>query len=159
MHAARRKSAGIGGYSRQGENMRKLAVAALAAVSVVGAGRWGHRLRSPAALAQHSRRDRPRRAAARAGASAQVAAGATEVIAEMRDGVRLAGNLYLPQGKGPFPCIVQRTPYGKDAMFASPAGAKKYTDGGLCLSGAGRARERAVGRLLPGLHQRCLRWL
>jgi predicted acyl esterase len=60
----------------------------------------------------------------------KVAAGATEVIAEMRDGVKLAGNLYLPAGAGPFPCIVQRTPYGKDAMFASPAGAKKYTDGG-----------------------------
>ncbi len=61
---------------------------------------------------------------------AKVAAGATEVIAEMRDEVKLAGNLYLPEGDGPFPCIVQRTPYGKDAMFASPAGAKKYTDGG-----------------------------
>jgi uncharacterized protein len=60
----------------------------------------------------------------------KVAAGATEVLAEMRDGVKLAGNLYLPAGNGPFPCIVQRTPYGKDAMFASPAGAKKYTDGG-----------------------------
>lgn len=48
----------------------------------------------------------------------------------MRDEVKLAGNLYLPAGQGPFPCIVQRTPYGKDAMFASPAGAKKYTDAG-----------------------------
>jgi uncharacterized protein len=60
----------------------------------------------------------------------KVAAGATEVLAGMRDGVKLAGNLYLPAGNGPFPCIVQRTPYGKDAMFASPAGAKKYTDAG-----------------------------
>lgn len=60
----------------------------------------------------------------------KVAAGATEVTAEMRDGVKLAGNLYKPAGAGPFPCVVQRTPYGKDAMFASPAGAKKYTDGG-----------------------------
>ena len=60
----------------------------------------------------------------------RIAAGATEVIAGMRDGVKLAGNLYLPQGQGPFPCIVQRTPYGKDAMFASPAGARKYTDAG-----------------------------
>jgi uncharacterized protein len=60
----------------------------------------------------------------------KIAAGAKEVIAEMRDGVKLAGNLYLPAGAGPFACVVQRTPYGKDAMFASPAGAKKYTDGG-----------------------------
>lgn len=60
----------------------------------------------------------------------RIAAGATEVIAGMRDRAKLAGNLYLPQGQGPFPCIVQRTPYGKDAMFASPAGARKYTDAG-----------------------------
>lgn len=66
----------------------------------------------------------------RGGRPEKVADGATEVIAEMRDGVKLAGNLYLPQGQGPFPCIVMRTPYGKDAMFASPAGAKRYTDAG-----------------------------
>lgn len=30
-----------------------------------------------------------------------------------RDGIRLATDLYLPQGKGPFPALVQRTPYGK----------------------------------------------
>ena len=60
----------------------------------------------------------------------KVADGATEVLAEMRDKIKLAGNLYLPAGNGPFPCIVTRTPYGKDAMFANPAGPKKYTDGG-----------------------------
>jgi predicted acyl esterase len=69
-------------------------------------------------------------AAVRGARPEKIAAGATEVIAEMRDGVKLAGNLYLPAGNGPFPCIVQRTPYGKDAMFANPAGTKKYTDGG-----------------------------
>src|SRR5262245_53835302 len=68
--------------------------------------------------------------AVRGAAPASVAPGATEVMAEMRDKVKLAGNLYLPAGAGPFPCIVQRTPYGKDAMFASPAGAKKYVDAG-----------------------------
>lgn len=48
----------------------------------------------------------------------------------MRDEVKLAGNLYLPTGNRPFPCIVTRTPYGKDAMFANPTAAKKYTDAG-----------------------------
>lgn len=66
----------------------------------------------------------------RGGRPDKIAPGATEVMAEMRDGVKLAGNLYLPQGTGPFACIVQRTPYGKDAMFANPAGTKKYTDAG-----------------------------
>jgi predicted acyl esterase len=60
----------------------------------------------------------------------KAADGASELVAEMRDGVKLAGNLYLPAGQGPFPCIVMRTPYGKDAMFANPAGAKRYTDAG-----------------------------
>src|ERR1043165_9260690 len=58
----------------------------------------------------------------------KIAEGTTEVIAEMRDKAKLAGNLYLPSGSGPFPCVVTRTPYGKDAMFANPAAAKRYTD-------------------------------
>ena len=33
----------------------------------------------------------------------------------MRDGARLAGSLYLPDGGGPFPVVLERTPYGRDA--------------------------------------------
>lgn len=95
--------------------MRRWAAAALAAVSVLAVG--------TVAVAQQTQAPVTR-------APAKVAAGATELITPMRDEVKLAGNLYLPAGKGPFPCIVQRTPYGKDLMFASPAGAKKYTDAG-----------------------------
>jgi hypothetical protein len=104
--------------------MRKWAAAVLAATSVLAMG--------AAAVAQsaQSAGQTASAPAVRGARPDKVAAGATEVIAEMRDGVKLAGNLYLPAGTGPFPCIVQRTPYGKDAMFASPAGAKKYTDGG-----------------------------
>jgi len=67
---------------------------------------------------------------ARGAPQVRLAPGAAEVFAAMRDDVQLAGNLYLPEGEGPFPCIIQRTPYGKDAMFASPAGARRYTDAG-----------------------------
>ena len=101
--------------------MRRFAIAALTAVSVLAIGAGG--LTTVAAAQQTGQ-------AVTAAKPVKIAAGATEVVAEMRDGVKLAGNLYLPAGEGPFPCIVQRTPYGKDAMFASPAGAKKYTDGG-----------------------------
>lgn len=66
----------------------------------------------------------------RGAAPERIAEGAREVLAEMRDGIKLAGNLYLPEGRGPFPCVVQRTPYGKDAMFRNPAGTKRYTDAG-----------------------------
>jgi len=37
-----------------------------------------------------------------------------EVQVPMRDGVALAADLYLPDGPGPFPVIVERTPYNKN---------------------------------------------
>src|SRR5690349_18297168 len=101
--------------------MRKLAAAALAATSIMAIGV------SALAVAQQAPAAAP---AVRGARPEKIAEGAKEVIAEMRDGVKLAGNLYTPAGAGPFPCVVQRTPYGKDAMFASPAGAKKYIDAG-----------------------------
>ena len=36
----------------------------------------------------------------------------TEMV-PMRDGVELSTNVFLPDGSGPFPTILQRTPYGK----------------------------------------------
>ncbi len=35
------------------------------------------------------------------------------VMAPMRDGIRLATDLHLPDGAGPFPVILERTPYGR----------------------------------------------
>lgn len=75
----------------------------------------------------------------------KLAQGAKEVFAPMRDGVRLAGNLYLPSGAGPFPCIVTRTPYGKDEMYADPRGAEPYTASGYAylvqdVRGKGRSQ-------------------
>lgn len=35
-----------------------------------------------------------------------------DVLVTMRDGVRLSANIYIPDGKGPFPVILRRTPYG-----------------------------------------------
>ena len=62
----------------------------------------------------------------------KIAEGAAEVFAPMRDRMKLAGNLYLPEGDGPFPCIVTRTPYGKDTveLFSNPRAARKYTKAG-----------------------------
>src|SRR5215208_1450912 len=36
-----------------------------------------------------------------------------EEMAPMRDGVKLSTSIYLPEGKGPFPVVLIRTPYGK----------------------------------------------
>jgi putative CocE/NonD family hydrolase len=33
----------------------------------------------------------------------------------MRDGIELSTDIYLPEGKGPFPTVLVRTPYGKSA--------------------------------------------
>src|SRR5262249_7926137 len=45
-----------------------------------------------------------------------------EQMVPMRDGVKLATSIFLPEGAGPFPVVLQRTPYGKEA-FSTGAGA------------------------------------
>lgn len=37
-----------------------------------------------------------------------------DVKIQMRDGIHLAANVFLPEGEGPFPVILNRTPYIKD---------------------------------------------
>ena len=46
-----------------------------------------------------------------------------DVPVPMRDGVKLAADVYLPEGAGPFPALLCRTPYDKGAGFsqASPS--------------------------------------
>lgn len=52
-----------------------------------------------------------------------------EVWAEMRDGVRLAANVYLPAGSGPWPVVVTRTPYLKDGPFYADPRSAAGVDG------------------------------
>jgi len=44
----------------------------------------------------------------------------------MRDGVRLAADLYLPPGDGPFPVLVERSPYGKHSSVMVNIGAPQF---------------------------------
>src|SRR5258708_1912373 len=44
---------------------------------------------------------------------------ANTLMVEMRDGVRLATSLHLPDGPGPFPVILERPPYGRDDVSRS----------------------------------------
>lgn len=37
----------------------------------------------------------------------------TELMLEMRDGAKMATDIYAPEGAGPFPLLLERTPYGK----------------------------------------------
>ena len=56
-------------------------------------------------------------------ASTPVAKSPTEIFIPMRDGVKLAADVYLPDGAGPWPVIVTRTPYGKGNMYGPGGGA------------------------------------
>ena len=53
-------------------------------------------------------------AAVLAAAPTAFAQQAQVVRVPMRDGIELVGDLYLPQGPGPFPTLVTKTPYGRD---------------------------------------------
>ena len=84
---------------------------------------------------------KPRAAAA---ARTPIPAGAIEEWATLRDGTKLAVNVYKPAGKGPWPVVISRTPYLKDGRIdkeKDPDGsksraamtkqAKRYTDAGF----------------------------
>lgn len=40
-----------------------------------------------------------------------------EQLVAMRDGVRLSTSVYRPEGQGPWPVVLRRTPYGKDTSM------------------------------------------
>ena len=53
-----------------------------------------------------------------------------DYMVAMRDGVKLATTVYLPQGEGPFPVVLTRTPYNK-APYANRT--SRYTDDGFAF--------------------------
>jgi len=57
----------------------------------------------------------------RASAQATTATQRTEAMAPMRDGVKLAASIFLPEGSGPWPTVLVRTPYGKDTQGGTAA--------------------------------------
>lgn len=54
----------------------------------------------------------------------------TEHMVPMRDGVKLATSVFLPEGDGPWPVVLTRTPYNK-ARY--PRRAPRYTDEGYAF--------------------------
>jgi len=69
----------------------------------------------------------------------------------MRDGVNLIGDLYLPTGAGPFPVLLQRTPYGRQAStgFALMAAARGYA----VVMQDTRGRWDSEGEFRPFVHE------
>jgi hypothetical protein len=108
-------------------------LAATAAVVLALAGGGGPALAQP----------KPKPAAAAKAKWPGLPPGAVEEYATMRDGVKLAGNVFKPAGTGPWPVVMTRTPYLKDGRIdpeKDPKGdktraalakqAKRYTDAG-----------------------------
>jgi uncharacterized protein len=57
-----------------------------------------------------------------------------EMFMNTRDGVKLAANVFLPPGDGPFPVVLSRTPYLKDVLGESSGyPAKRYVDAGYAV--------------------------
>ncbi|MCO1660681.1 CocE/NonD family hydrolase [Pseudonocardia humida] len=81
-----------------------------------------------------------------------------DVPVPMRDGVALATNVWRPEGPGPFPVLLVRTPYGKDD--AGTYGNPKLPDV-FALVGAGyavvaqdvRGTSRSPGTFVPHAHE------
>ncbi len=81
-------------------------------------------------------------------ALADVPRGAKEEMVSMRDGVKLATNVYVPKGDGPFPVVVMRTPYGKDAGLS--LGSDRYLKAGYAYVAQDcRGRFRSEGEYQP----------
>ena len=70
--------------------------------------------------------------------------GPQTVLVPMRDGVKLSTIIFLPQGKGPWPTILHRTPYGK-----SRSGGRYVTDGYAYVSQDQRGRGGSEGDYRP----------
>jgi uncharacterized protein len=73
-----------------------------------------------------------------------------EHMVPMRDGVRLATDVHLPEGEGPFPTVLQRTPYNKSGVFSADA----YNERGYALVAQDqRGRYRSEGVYEPHMNE------
>ena len=61
----------------------------------------------------------------------------TTHMVPVRDGVRLATDVYLPDGSGPFPVVMERTPYGRHLASRSEITAADRTPASRAAIAAG----------------------
>jgi uncharacterized protein len=64
------------------------------------------------------------------GCTARALAESKEGMVPMRDGVKLATNVFLPDGAGPWPVVITRTPYGKGQASEREAQEAAYLKNG-----------------------------
>ncbi len=115
--------------------IRAIALASVAALTLSAA--------APPVMAQAAK-SKPAAAAAKPAKWPGLPPGAVEEYMALRDGTRLAANVFKPQGTGPWAVVLSRTPYLKDGAIdpeKDPKGeavrkrfadqAKRYTDAGF----------------------------
>ncbi len=69
------------------------------------------------------------------------------LMVPMRDGIKLATDIYLPDGDGPWPCVLSRTPYNKLGNMGS---ARKFVEAGFAfVSQDCRGRFKSEGEYAP----------
>ena len=74
-----------------------------------------------------------------------------DVPQTMRDGTVLRADVYLPQGKGPFPALLERTPYSKDNSPECQVGSPPFfaSQGYAVVIQDVRGRFASEGRFIP----------
>ena len=72
----------------------------------------------------------------------------TQMLA-MRDGVKLATDIYLPEGKGPWPVILVRTPYGKSGAMMGGQNKQWTTNGYAYVIQDCRGTGKSEGKYMP----------
>jgi len=86
-------------------------------------------------------------AAMAAMALCSIARAEQEFMVPMRDGVRLATSVYLPEGEGPWPAVVLRTPYNKSGYVRT---ADRYTGAGYAyVLQDSRGIHKSEGKYFP----------
>ncbi|GGM87030.1 X-Pro dipeptidyl-peptidase [Lentzea pudingi] len=81
-----------------------------------------------------------------------------DVAVPMRDGITLATNVWRPEGPGPFPVLLLRTPYGKDdaGTFGNPKlpDVFAFVEAGYAVVAQDvRGTSRSPGTFVPGTHE------
>jgi uncharacterized protein len=87
--------------------------------------------------------------------AAPVPEAATQELVRMRDGVRLATDVYVPDGAGPWPVVLVRLPYDKDGRYTfMPALAPHVTRRGYAFVVQDvRGKFRSDGETRPFVHE------
>jgi putative CocE/NonD family hydrolase len=86
-----------------------------------------------------------------------------DVPIPMRDGVNLAANVYFPDGDGPWPVILNRTPYGKDTALRAKRVEPFIKAGYVVVHVDVRGRSNSEGTYRPYFQEiedgdDCLEW-